>query len=423
MDYKLAKNTKIQDAAIKLLAHAKSKHVMLFGGSRSGKTFISIKAIIIRACKVKSRHMILRLNFNHVKTSIWLDTLPTVLKKCFPKLEVTWNKTDFYVTLPNGSEIWVGGLDDDKRVEKILGKEYSTIYFNECSQLSYKSIQVAITRLAEKNDLKKLVMYDMNPPTKKHWSYWTFIKKIDPLEGTPLDPEEYQSHLMNPMDNIENIDPDYLKLLQKMPEKERLRFMLGEFNSDDEGNAYYAFDREKNVMEVPENVRKGSKGIGMDFNVQPMTCVIGYYTNKIFYVTSEAFLENSDTIRMIDHLRKNNHIGGVIYPDSTGKNRKTSGKSDHQLLKEAGFTIPPVANPLVIDRVNNINRLLSEGRIIIDPSCKKLINDLEKVVWKNGDLDQKTDKLLTHISDALGYWCWALDRIEEESKPSQVIQL
>ncbi len=155
--------------AVKILS-SDARHIMLFGGSRSGKTFLAVRSLIIRASKEKSRHAILRLNFNHIKTSIWLDTLPKVLKVSFPDLAVEWNKTDYYVTLPNGSEIWCAGLDDEKRVEKILGKEYSTLYFNECSQIPYKSIQVALTRLAEKNKLKKKAYYDQNPPGKKHWS-------------------------------------------------------------------------------------------------------------------------------------------------------------------------------------------------------------------------------------------------------------
>ena len=69
-------------------------------------------------------------------------------------------------------------------------------------------------------------------------------------------------------------------------------------------------------------------------------------------------------------------------------------------------------NPFVTDRVNNINRLFQENRIIINPRCKKLINDLERVAWRSNSLDQTTDKLLTHISDALGYWCWAIEPIE-----------
>lgn len=392
--------TLIQNKAVKLLG-SNAKHIMLYGGSRSGKTFIIVFAIIVRACKTKSRHVMLRQTFNSIKTSIWLDTLIKVLSIAFPKLTYTMNKTDYYITLPNGSEIWIAGLDDDKRVEKILGKEFSTIFFNECSQLSYSSIQVALTRLAEKNSLKKKAYYDENPPSKKHWSYWLFIKKLDPIESEPLeDPEEYASIVMNPADNLANIDEDYLKMLSKMPEKDRLRFLEGEFTNDDDGTAYYAFDREIHVND--EARRFGPIYIGMDFNVHPMTAVVASVVNNTIVVHDEVFLENSDTFKMVKHLKDKKYHGMVI-PDSTGKNRKTSGKSDHQILKESGFQIPPVRNPFVTDRVNNVNRLFTNNQIIINPRCKKLIGDLERVSWKNNKLDQKTDPMLTHISDSLGY--------------------
>lgn len=400
--------TNIQQEAVKLLA-SKAKHIMLYGGSRSGKTFIIVFAIIVRACKAKSRHIMLRQTFNSIKTSIWLDTLIKVLNIAFPDLKYQMNKSDYYITLPNGSEIWVAGLDDDKRVEKILGKEFSTIFFNECSQLSYSSIQVALTRLAEKSDLKKKVYYDENPPSKKHWSYWLFVKKQDPVESEPLEnPDDYASMVMNPKDNLENIDEEYLKLLAKMPEKDRLRFLEGQFTDDSDGAAYYAFNREVHVK--PTKPFVGTLFIGMDFNVNPMTATIMQWSNNAIQVHDEIFLENSDTYKMVLELQKKKYYGTII-PDSTGKNRKTSGKSDHDILKEAGFKIPSVRNPFVTDRVNNVNRLLTENRIIINPKCKKLIGDLERVSWKDNKLDQKTDPMLTHISDSLGYALWHLEAI------------
>ena len=148
--------------------------------------------------------------------------------------------------------------------------------------------------------------------------------------------------------------------------------------------------------------------IGMDFNVSPMTACVGQVWNNNLYIHDEAFLENSDTFRMAHELSKMGYSGSTIYPDSTGASRKTSGKSDHVILRENGFTLHPTRNPLVFDRVNNINALLKQGRLFIHPRCKKLINDLEKVSWKGQDLDQKSDPSLTHISDALGYLGWAV---------------
>lgn len=408
----LFKKTQIQIKAIRLLV-TEAIYIMLYGGSRSGKTFIIVYAIIVRATKKKSRHVMLRKTFNSIKTSIWMDTLPKVIELCFPDLLASWNernKSDYVWTLPSGSEVWIAGLDDDKRVEKILGKEYSTMFFNEASELSYTSVEIALSRLAENSGLEPKAYFDENPPTKRHWSYWQWIKFLNPVESTPLkNPEDYASMLMNPMDNVDNLSKGYLKRLEGMSEDRRNRFLLGEFSDSSDGQAYYAFDREMHIRETKGEL--GTMFIGMDFNVNPMTAIVGQYLNNTFYIHDEIFLPNSDTYKMVDALAKKGFKGCTIIPDSTGANRKTSGKSDHQILRDAGFTIPRVLNPFVTDRVNNINRLFTENRIIINPKCKKLIGDLEKVSWKNEKLDQKTDPMLTHISDALGYLCWKLEPI------------
>lgn len=328
------------------------------------------------------------------------------------------------MSFPNGSEIYFIGLDNPKSAEKILGLEVSTLYFNEISELDFASVQLAVTRLAEKNDLVKRCFYDMNPNAKNSWAYYLFIRGLNPVDNEPLiNPSDYGYYQINPIDNTENIDENYLALLQSMPEKERKRFLLGEFLDSDNGNAYYSFNRENHVKEVDSSYKQGSTLCGLDFNVNPMTCVISSYINKTFYIHDEIFLENSDTFKMSAKLIEKGYRGARLYPDSTGTNRKTSGKSDHVILKEAGFTVVDTRNPFVTDRVNNINRLLQDGRIVIDPRCKKLINDLEKVVWKNDELDQKTDKMLTHISDALGYLCHAIDPLIGLPQKSSTIRL
>jgi hypothetical protein len=49
---------------------------------------------------------------------IWLDTLPTVAKLCFPHAELIDHRQDSYVEVvgPAGPfEIWIGGLDGRAR--------------------------------------------------------------------------------------------------------------------------------------------------------------------------------------------------------------------------------------------------------------------------------------------------------------------
>lgn len=217
-----------QREAIDLLA-GPARNVMLYGGSRSGKTFIILYAIIVRALKTKSRHLVLRFRFNHAKASIWHETLPKVFELACPDLKVEWNRTDFFVTLPNGSEIWIGGLDEKERTEKILGTEWSTIFFNECSQIAYDSVVLAMTRLAENSGLVNKALFDCNPPNKKHWTHVRFVDKRDPVTKAALtNPSDYAMMLLNPEDNRDNLPVGYIEsVLAVLPGRARERFLLG----------------------------------------------------------------------------------------------------------------------------------------------------------------------------------------------------
>lgn len=232
-----------QIQAIKLLAGPAS-NIMLRGGSRSGKTFALVRAILVRALKAPgSRHAIFRFRRTEVRATIWQDTLPKVVRLCFPSVRLQTNEADLIATLPNGSTIVLAGLDDKERVEKILGTEYSTLYFNEASQIPWKSIELAMTRLAQKSSLKLKTYYDCNPPSKLHWSYQLFRAKLKPNTREPLpDPENYVEMLMNPADNRDNLPAEYFKILGSFSEARRLRFERGEWASDVE-NALWTLEQ------------------------------------------------------------------------------------------------------------------------------------------------------------------------------------
>jgi phage terminase large subunit-like protein len=244
-----------------------AKHCMLFGGSRSGKTFIGCRAVALRALAAhRSRHAILRFRFNHVKASVVLDTFPKMMELCFPEVDYDIDKTDWYARFTNDSQIWFGGLDDKERTEKILGQEHATLYFNECSQIPFTSRNLALTRLAqrathavggEEKQLRLKALYDCNPPSQAHWSYKVFIQGKDPETGEPIrNKGDYVSLLMNPGDNAANLPPDYLATLQALPARMRLRFLEGKFADASEGAlwALETIERWRQV-EIPDMQR------------------------------------------------------------------------------------------------------------------------------------------------------------------------
>lgn len=238
----LFKLTPRQTEANRLLGS--HRHALLAGGSRSGKTTLICRAIGIRACKgAGSRHVILRLHGNSARSSISLDTLPKVFRNCFPEVRLTEHRQDGFFSLPNKSEIWVGGLDDKDRVDKILGKEYATVFLNECSQLSYSSVLVVLTRLAQVVDgLTQRAYYDLNPVGRKHWSQTLFGDKRDPISREPLpNPDDYGRMFINPPDNASNLSPDYLRSLETLPARQRKRFYEGVY-VDELDNALWTYE-------------------------------------------------------------------------------------------------------------------------------------------------------------------------------------
>jgi hypothetical protein len=294
-----------------------AEHVMLFGGSRSSKTYLICRNIVLRAVKApKSRHVILRFRFNAVKTSIGMDTMPKVFANEFPDVGYSLNKTDWFFRLDNGSEIWLSGLDSAERTEKILGHEYVTLFLNECSQIPFDAVVMALTRLAqrvmqvvdgESRLMPARAFYDENPPTKGHWTFKQFIKKINPDTGLPLaNPDNYVCMQLNPMDNQENLSQGYIDMLKSLSARAQKRFLFGEFADDNPNALFNEADIDKwRVMdgELPDMVRivvgvdpSGASDDENENNDDIGITIAGIGTDGIGYVLEDCTIHASPKV-------------------------------------------------------------------------------------------------------------------------------
>jgi hypothetical protein len=198
--------------------------------------------------------------------SVWRDTWAKMMRVCYPQIALRLNKTDGVQTFPNESEVWFGGLDDDARVEKVLGNEYATIYANECSQIGVSGIDILKTRLAQnvtyvcpvtggRVPLKLKFYYDCNPPSRVHWTFRTFVehRQSEPPYRPLENPSDYVAMQMNPVDNAANLPPAYLTALQALPARQKLRFFDGNFGGAAENALWTAEDIEKHrVKTLPQ---------------------------------------------------------------------------------------------------------------------------------------------------------------------------
>jgi hypothetical protein len=271
-------------------------------------------------------------------------------------------------------------------------------------------------------------------PNGYDWVYKLFIS--EPAA-------DYKAYLASPRENKYVTETGlYDSLLGTYDEQLYRQEVLGEYLNVRSGQVYFAFKRQAHVSEAADYNPRLPLCFALDFNVNPLCAVIAQIEDRSTYmdtvhgrkdlhinVIDELFLHNSNTAEaceeFVNHTRDYRRNGVPltvsVYGDATGRQRKTAAgagaQSDWAVIKEY-FRVTPgyqmsfrytSTNPLVKDRVASVNGVLrsaaGECRLQIHPRCKNLVEDLEQVVWKSGaaQLDQSTDPMRTHISDALGY--------------------
>jgi hypothetical protein len=179
-----------------------------------------------------SRHVILRRYAVDVDMSVARDTLPFIMGNFLPGQEYHHVKHPHnLIEYPNGSTIYLGGLDDGKRMDKILGSEFATIFLNECSQIAWESARHVRSRLAQVVDgCVQRMFYDLNPVEKSHWTNELFGSKRDPETRQQVsDPKQFARMFMSPEDNARNLGEDYLNELRNESGNYYKRFYKGEY--------------------------------------------------------------------------------------------------------------------------------------------------------------------------------------------------
>ena len=286
---------------------------------------------------------------------------------------------------------------------RIVGSEYTYCGIDEFDVESLKNCDMAFKKaICIIRGCEDTELYIVTSPEGFHYTHYVFVEN-----------ESDDRHLVHGKSTDNTYLPQkYIDLLESNYDEKMLQaYRDGQFVNLSQGATYYAFNREKNVSKVDYNPNKPIY-IGADFNNDPLSfCLFQRYEQapqiRVFDTFALSHQGDGDllTERMaltIKDKYPNNQY--FCYPDATGRARGSSAAySDISILKRHFIVKVKHINPKVINRVNAMNKALS-GNMIIDPRCKNLINDLEKVVNKQGTREiDKSNKMLTHISDALGY--------------------
>jgi len=391
----LFKPTAVQRNALALLKSG-AKHILLFGGSRSGKTTVIVMAIIFRAlCYAGSRHLVCRYRAKDAKSSVLRETLFPCLDNTIGNSAYKYLVHESVITLFNGSEIWIGGLGDKEQADKTLGHEYNTIYFNEISQLSYAAVTTAYSRLAMRIEgCRNLFFYDCNPGSPLHWAYKIFVLKKTFLTGDPLEkPELYASMLLNPEDNRENLPEDYITdILDVLPEKQKARFRDGLWVKA-EGVIYDRFDESMiiKVSELPEKFDRYAAGQDFGLNI---TFVKIAWLGDVVYVLCDYGAFNMTTQSFNEEV---NARGWFNNPDDMGLPVHCDPAGGERIQEITGGV---KANNSVDSGIDYINAKIERGQFFVCEKCTGVLSE----IWdycrdESGEIVKVND----HYLDALRY--------------------
>lgn len=393
----------------KRLYHDQHRFIVNPAGRRSRKTLIAKRKVFLQALQNTGyKYFHGAPTHKQAKDIFWND-----LKAYTQYFRVDKSETDLMVRLINQTEIHVIGLDKPERIE---GQPWHGCHITEFANIKDLAWEENIRPVL--SDTRGFAILDGVPEGRNHYydkalyAAGGALPETIPFDGAyaenPNDPEwVYYSWFSADVLDLAEIE----SAKNVMDSRTYRQEYQGSFETY-EGLAYWNFGLHNlKDCEFEEN---NVISIGMDFNVDPMTCTLGHIKGDGYYQFGERWLENSNTYEMAQNLKESFNVKQcVIYPDSTGRARESNAtESDLKILKDAGFTVrAKPSNPYQKDRVNAVNSLMKsmDGTVryfINGKNCPKTVNDLNKAErLADGRLNskQETEQKIHHISAGLGY--------------------
>jgi phage terminase large subunit len=217
-------------------------------------------------------------------------------------------------------------------------------------------------------------------------------------------------------DNSE-IPEGYKKGMENLDSVTYRKFVLGDWDVIDVDKPFaYAFDPKKHIGKLHRPSKSLPLYLSFDFNVDPITCLVGQHTAKYIKFHKEYRLRNSNIYALCAAI-KSDWPGYYFYVtgDASGNNRSAmvQGNLTYYKIIQAELNLGtnqmqvPSSNPGLKNNRVLVNSMLEKfPSIIFDAEgCPYTIKDLQYCeVDHKGDIDKTKDKHLTHLLDCCRYY-------------------
>ena len=392
-----------------------TKNTAYVGGFGSGKTFIACLKILINIGR-----------FPKQRWGFWAPSYPLIRDVFYPTFAEAAEMMGFIINVNKGDKevnvyrngVYYGtvicrSMSDPSAIVgyKVAGgicDEIDTMKKDKAED-AWRKVNARL-RLSVKG-LEQNWLGVTTTPEGFNFVYENFAKNPK-SRYSMVQASTYENEKYLPDDYIENLKETY-------PDNLIQAYLEGQFVNLTSGTVYVKFDR---LLNGTRRELKDGETIhaGMDFNVGRMCAVIHVIDENGDPVAVDEITGGYDTpdmIRMVkqrywqetsrDRFTKTRQIN--IYPDSSGKSRKSNcaSETDIQQLQQAGFKVHyHSTNPAIRDRVNSMNAMFcnSSGirRYRVNTlKCPNYTEKLEQQAYKNGEPEKDGTE---DVNDAGGYY-------------------
>lgn len=394
----------------------------LFGGAAGGgKSYGQLVDGLLYALKYpKSKQIIFRSTFADLEKSLIRTSM-----NFYPLSIANYNDSKHTWKFKNGSIIDFGYIQYEKDVYQYQSAEYDVIRFDELTHFTEFMYTYMISRCRGANPYPKGIKSSTNPGGVGHnWVKERFIDIGAPnvIHTCKLETGETTTRIFIPslvQDNkfMLTYDPDYIKRLDALPEKERKALKYGNWDIFD-GQFFTEFDRNIHVIEPFVIPKDWYVYFVMDYGLDKLA---GYWIavdyNNNAYVFREVYESNLLVSQARDKIKEmtNEDVYMYLAPPDLWNRHKETGKSTADIFAEGNVTLYKTNN----DRIQGWLQMkewlkpykdeqgCTTAKLKIFNTCKNLIRCLPQVqhdAKRVGDIANEPHEL-THSVDAIRGFC------------------
>lgn len=394
----------------------------LFGGAAGGgKSYGQLVDGLLYALKYpKSKQIIFRSTFADLEKSLIRTSMDL-----YPLSIADYNSSKHTWKFKNGSIVDFGYIQYEKDVYQYQSAEYDVIRFDELTHFTEFMYTYMISRCRGANPYPKCIKSSTNPGGVGHnWVKERFIDIGAPnvIHTCKLETGETTTRIFIPSLVQNNkfmltYDPDYIKRLDALPEKERRALKYGDWDIFD-GQFFTEFKRDIHVIEPFEIPKDWYIYFVMDYGLDKLA---GYWIavdyNNNAYVFREVYESNLLVSQARDKIKEmtNEQIYLYLAPPDLWNRHKETGKSTADIFEEGDITLYKTNN----DRIQGWLQMKEwlkpykdeqgcmTARLKIFNTCKNLIRCLPQVQHDEkrvGDIANEPHEL-THSVDAIRGFC------------------